>query len=146
NYSLLITNNGTETAYGVEVQDVIEPGATLPQILLEGGAAPTGTTSLPTGIVRANYLSLDPGSSSTLIVTYLTTGTGTLINTAEVRAENPDPDPTNNAATAAMLLINSPPTEFSNIVISKTDFPDPVGVGSPVTYTITATNTGANDA
>ena len=73
--------------------------------------------------------------------------TAGIINTAElIASDQPDPNSTPNNHNPdeddqASVLINS----MADLAISKSDAPDPVDAGSPLTYTLNVTNNGPND-
>jgi len=66
---------------------------------------------------------------------------GSLVNTASVESEVPDPDLTNNESTFTTALDNN-----ADLVITKTGAPNPVIAGQTLTYTISVSNLGPADA
>jgi uncharacterized repeat protein (TIGR01451 family) len=77
----------------------------------------------------------------TIVVTVDSSRTEGLLNTAQVTSDTLDPDPQNNLA--------EEPTEVEQLVnlsITKSDTPDPVVAGQPLTYTLLVRNDGPSDA
>ena len=77
----------------------------------------------------------------TLVVT--PTQTGGISNTANVAANEFDPNLNNNHDTQVTTVNAAPSADLS---ITKSDSPDPVNVGSSLTYTITVKNNGPSAA
>ena len=135
-YLLTVTNNGDNTATGIEITDHI------PAFLsYSGSTTSAGTYSDATGIWT--IASLSNGSSATLnIFANVTGGSGqTITNFANISsADQADPDSANNSDSAAVYVGGT------DISISKTKS-SPAGdpnEGDTVIYTITASN--SNDA
>jgi uncharacterized repeat protein (TIGR01451 family) len=66
---------------------------------------------------------------------------GTITNTATVAGVAPDLDPGNNTVTETTTV-----SEWADLAVAKVAAPNPVLVGSPLTYTLTITNYGLYDA
>ena len=64
-----------------------------------------------------------------------------LTNTATLSTSTPDPNSGNDSATATTTVAAS-----ADLLLSKTDSPDPVNAGSNVSYQITITNNGPSNA
>jgi len=92
-----------------------------------------------------NTVNLPAGGSVTYTAscTISASATGTLSNTATVAAPGgvTDPTPGNNSATDTDALGTA-----ADLAITKVDTPDPVPAGGSLTYDITVTNNGPNDA
>jgi uncharacterized repeat protein (TIGR01451 family) len=104
-YSMNIFNNGpTIVATGVTVTDALPAGLTLVSatFTLRGGVSTpcTGTTTITCSI---GNLTLGGGAAVVIVVT--PQSPGELSNTATVRANESDPDPTNNTATAVTTVV-----------------------------------------
>ena len=66
---------------------------------------------------------------------------GAVANTATATSATPDPDPANNQQTATVEVVIR-----SDVAITKTLVTDPLVAGRPVTYELSVTNNGPNDA
>jgi uncharacterized repeat protein (TIGR01451 family) len=103
----------------------------------------TGCTHVA-GTVTCNLGALDSGASGTITiqVTPSAAQAGTTItNTVSVTSAVADPDALNNGATKTSQV--NPKSDLSAGI---TDSPDPVTVGSAVTYLVTVTNLGPSEA
>ena len=139
-YTLTATNNGPSPATGVTVTD------TLPANVTFVSATPSqGTCTQAGGTVTCPLGALASGASATVTIQVTPTaaaGGTTLTNTAQVTANEADPNPANNTATATTAV--TPAADLA--VLSKTDNPDPVPSSSTLTYTITVANFGPSAA
>ena len=142
-YTIVAGNAGPAAASGALITDAV-PAA------LTGAtwtcAAAGGATCTPSGSGSINdSVNLPVGAT----VTYTLTGTvnpsatGSLSNTAAVAAPSgaTDPVPGNNSA-----VDTDPLTPETDLSMAKTDGQTVAVPGQPVTYTITAANTGPSDA
>jgi uncharacterized repeat protein (TIGR01451 family) len=68
---------------------------------------------------------------------------GTVTNTATVTGDNPDPNLTNNTSSTTTTVNQS--SNSSDLSIVKTGTPNPVNVGSQLTYTLMVGNAGPSD-
>jgi uncharacterized repeat protein (TIGR01451 family) len=133
-YTLTVTNNGPSPATGVVLTDALPPAATFVS------AAPTqGTCSGATTITCALGTIPGIGTAGTVsvIIVATPTGSGPLTNTANVTANEFDPNPANNTSAATVTVI-----PIADLALTKTASPNPAGVGSNLTYTLTVTNNG----
>jgi uncharacterized repeat protein (TIGR01451 family) len=130
-YTITVTNNGPSLANGVVVSDPLPAGLTY---ILDDG---NGQYDPATGLWSAGPLAV--GTSASLEIACHVDGQGTIVNTATVMAASPlDPVSTNNRATAEFSIGRS-----ADLSISKTGVP---AAGNNLTYTITATNYGPDEA
>ena len=127
-----VTNNGPSDATGVVLDDVVPAGVTVNSISAPcAGGFPCTIGNLASGAsvpVTINVV-VDPGV------------TGVITNTASVSGNELDPDPTNNTATEPTTVIAS-----TDLQVVKTDSPDPVVAGEPLSWTLVVTNNGPSDA
>ena len=104
-YTVRVTNAGTSTASatGVALSDTLSgAGATLVSATTAQGSCTTTATS-----ATCSLNTLAPGASATVTVVAEPRTTGTLGNTATVRANETDPATGNNTATATSTVSNS---------------------------------------
>ncbi len=131
-YTITAANNGPSDATGVVVTDTIPSGVTF--VSATGGITPddNGKLTFTIGNLAAN-------ASTALTVVVATSGTTPTSTTdaATITSSEYDPNSSNNKATSLV-----PVTPVSNLSITMSGSPNPVYVGSNLTYTIVATNSG----
>ena len=146
-YTITVTNSGTASAASVSLTDVVPANTTFFSF-----SAPVGwMTSTPavggTGTVTATNPLFAPGPPATFTLVVTANGglaAGTIIsNTATVATSTPESSTANNSATATTTVAV---TTLPDLVVTKSDAPDPVAAGSTITYTITVTNSGTASA
>jgi uncharacterized repeat protein (TIGR01451 family) len=94
-YTLSVTNHGSGTATGVTVTDPLPATVTL------ASATPSqGTCASAGGTVTCSLGSLANGATATVTIRVTATAKVTIVNTATVRANERDPNPADNSATA----------------------------------------------
>ena len=98
-YTLLITNNGPDTATGVVATNVLPPGVTLQSATPSQGSC-SGTTTVTCDLGAI----LNAGTASIEILV-VTSGTGTITDNASVTALQSDPVPGNNTASATTQVV-----------------------------------------
>src|SRR5262245_28379627 len=145
-YTITIANAGPSAAALVTMSDVIPPGTTFVSMLQNSGPAFTLTTPPVggTGGIIGGTASLASGASATftlvLNVSSAASSGTTIVNTASVVSNTPDPTSANNSDTENTSVVAG-----SDLAVTKSDTPDPVTAGSNVIYTITVTNAGPTD-
>jgi uncharacterized repeat protein (TIGR01451 family)/CSLREA domain-containing protein len=98
-YNISVSNAGPTTANAVVVTDVLPAGATFVSATPSQGSC-SGTTT-----VTCSLGTIANGGSATIALSVSPTAAGPLSNTATVSAApQPDPNPANNAATAAVTV------------------------------------------
>ena len=143
-YTITVANNGPSGAADVTLADEVPAGNTFVSATPSQGSC-VGTTS-----VSCALGSIANGAAATVTLTVqvdpATPGGAVITNTAEALSRTADPDPGNNASTAATTVVAASPPVSADLSVTKTDSPDPVTPGSAITYTITVTNNGPADA
>lgn len=125
---------GPTPVTGVMVSDPLPPTFDLDSVNTTAGSCSGVTT------INCNLGNLAAHAMVTVTIVGTAVTTDTLVNTATVNG-SPDPNPNNNAATAVTAVLLS-----ADLALSMTDDPDPVAIGSPLTYTLHITNNGSSEA
>ncbi len=134
-YTLKVTNNGDDTAYGLNVNDVFPA---YPTLHATSFTASRGSFNPSTGLW--NLASLGKGSMATLAITVTAPNiAGALTNNGTAGAGQADPNSANNTASATVTVL-SPAT----ITATKTVSGSFVEGGS-VTYTVVLSNSSNFD-
>ena len=135
-YTITVTNRGPDTARSTRLSLYLPPATLVSRSASQGNCSDGG---IPSDCYLGDII-----SGSTVTVTYvmtpLQTGTATLSGNV-VSNQVADSNPANNSATATTTVNGT-----ADISIAVTDSPDPVRVGSTLTYTITISNSGPNAA
>ena len=127
-YTLTVSNRGPSEATGVTLTDTLQGVSFLSASA--GCSQAEGTVICAMGV-------LDGASSSTVRVTVVAASTGDLSNTANVTSGTADPNTGDNTVTETTFVGSA-----ADLVLSKTDAPDPVLLGERLTYTLAVTNQG----
>jgi len=135
-YLVSVTNHGPSTATGVTVSDSLPPGVVL--VAANAGQGPCAEVG---GVVNCNLGSLASGEVATATIQVTPTADGILTNNVAVSAAETDPDLGNNSASVATTIL-----PLADLAVSGMDWPDPLHVGSNVTYVINLTNQGPSTA
>jgi LPXTG-site transpeptidase (sortase) family protein len=134
-FTVTATNNGPSNATGVLVTDLLPAGLTFVS------AVPSGATTYNSGTGVWTIGALANGANATLSIVATATGTTAVTNTATKTAETqPDPVAGNNTAS---VTVTGQAADIALAKIVSNATPD---LGSNVTFTVTATNNGPNNA
>ena len=137
-YTFVITNAGPNGATGVTFTNPIPAGATLLSAKTSQGNLVTNGNQL-----IGNLASLNANASATItVVVAPTIVSGYLTNSASVGAFETDIRPVNNQA-VIVSTINLP---TADLALGMSANPATVYVGSNITYTVSITNNGPNNA
>ena len=152
-YVITVQNDGPGNATNVVVTDpftatgnnaLITTGGFQSATPSQGTCTPSTVTNGPTLTLSCNLGALASGASATVtvVVRPATTTTGNRTNTATVTSlDVGDPNRSNNSGSVTSQVI-----AVADVTVSKTDTPDPVQAGTPLTYVITARNNGPSTA
>ncbi len=133
-YTVTVTNNGPSDASGVTVSDTLPGGTTF--VSASAGCVHNA------GVVSCNIGNLANGAGAQVTITVTAPAEGgTITNSATVTGDQGDPNAENNTSEAGTEVIAK-----ADLEVGKTDAPDPVGAGEPLTYTVTVTNNGPSTA
>jgi uncharacterized repeat protein (TIGR01451 family)/LPXTG-motif cell wall-anchored protein len=140
-YTLNFRNAGPSQAANVVLVDPLPAGVTLIATSL-----PAGCVESPVGTVRCTIATLNATTNLTSRAFQVTVASGaavgsTLINTATISSDTPDPGTFPNTAAATTTV-----SAVADISVTKTASPSPAVPGQPLTYTITVTNNGPSTA
>jgi uncharacterized repeat protein (TIGR01451 family) len=142
-YTITVSNAGPSDAQNVQVTDVLPSELTGAKFCVTAGCDPaTGaswTSPYSIGTLAANNSVVIKIIAKVKADT--TGGTERISNTASVSSPTSDPDTADRTATAKTDV-----TASADLSITKTDSPDPVHIGQKLTYTITVTNNGPDQA
>ncbi len=125
---------GPNPVNGVTMSDPLPATFDLDSVSSTAGSC-SGTTT-----ISCNLGNLAANAVVTVTIVGTAVTTDTLTNTATVTG-SPDPNPNNNDSTAVTAVFLS-----ADLAVTMQDFPDPVEVASPLTYTIEVINNGPSDA
>ena len=138
-FTITVVNAGPSAATNVVVTDLLPPGLAFVSALPSTGTYVSGTGIWTIG-------SMANGATATLSVTATVTANGTYVNLAQKTGETEfDPNTGNDQASAVVVAGGGGPV-LADLSIQKTDSPDPVFAGQPLTYTLLVTNHGPADA
>ena len=132
-YTLTVTNVGPSTGADVVLTDTLPVSVTFVSASDGCGEAQ--------GIVTCSLGTIETGDSATVSIVVTPNSTGDLTNTATVTSSVEDPNIDNNSATA-----NTTVGSLADLSLTKADSPDPVFLGTELTYTLTVTNGGPSPA
>lgn len=130
-YTFTITNKGPDTAIGSAFTNFY-PGS----LSIVSAVSPQGICLVNSNNVICSLGDLAPGTNATVTIVATAIAAGSISNSASVRSIEGDLNLADNSATA-VVTANAPPVDLA---IGLIDSPDPVTVGSNLTYTVNITN------
>jgi uncharacterized repeat protein (TIGR01451 family) len=134
-YTLTIRNNGPSDAASVTLSDAV------PAQFVVGDVTPSrGTCQPPSTTVACAFGTFPPGAIATVNVTGsipTDAPVGAFTNNATGASSTPDPNAANNSASVTTTVVAN-----VDVAITKTATPKQAVPGSPMTFTLTATNNG----
>ncbi|MFA5888968.1 MAG: putative Ig domain-containing protein, partial [Candidatus Paceibacterota bacterium] len=158
-YTITLINNGPNTATGVTVTDILNS-----KLNLVSYTTSLGNYATSTGVWTVGNLNNASSTTMTLVTTVKPGTQGqTIPNTATATSAQPDSNPANNTSTVNVSVNTiTPPctsncggggggggggyTPTSNLVVTKTANKTSVNSGDSLTYTITVSNNGPDNA
>lgn len=140
-YSLAVTNTGPSTATNVTLTDALDPSFTFVSATVSPPSQ--GSCSMAAGTITCNLNTMASGVGASIAIQVLpTSASAGIANTANLTADQPDPNPANNSATNLFTVRAA----NSDMRVTMTHFPDPVTVGSNLSYSINVSNSGPSTA
>ena len=143
-YTLGVNNLGPSPAAAVIVSDFLPSHVTFVSAAGTGGASCTaGVPGDPSRPTECNFGTLASGAARTMtvVVTVNQDAGPALTNDASLRSDTHDPNDSNNVASATTTV-----NKAADLVINKTDSPDPVLAGRLLTYSLKVWNAGPSKA
>ena len=131
-FTITVINNGPGNATNVVATDNLPTGYSF-----VSASASLGTWNSPLWSIG----NLANGASETLSITAKVNSSGIYTNTANVTANEPDPNLSNNNDEVSIAQI-----PITDLAITKTVDVSSANIGSDVVFTLTVTNNGPNDA
>jgi uncharacterized repeat protein (TIGR01451 family) len=98
-YTMVVTNNGPDTATGVTAADPLPAGTSFVSV-----STTQGTCANNAGLIQCSIGTLAKGASATITLVVTATQTGTITNTVTVVGKEPESNTANNTATATTLV------------------------------------------
>jgi len=132
-FTLTLTNYGPSGATNIIVTDALPAG-----MAYMGSSPSLGSVISSAGVVTWTVPSLAKDAVASLALVVQANITGTVANTATVTTSTADLNPDDSTASAVVAVVS--PT--ADLVIGLFGSPDPLLLGSDLTYTITVSNGG----
>jgi uncharacterized repeat protein (TIGR01451 family) len=132
-FTITVVNHGPDTATNATVSDVLPAGLTFVSTTASQGSFDHSKGNWTIGTLAS-------GASAMLTLNVTVHAAGDYTNTATVTADQYDPNPDNNHASASLS------TRVADIAVTKTANKHEPAVGSMVSFTVTVTNKGPDDA
>ncbi|MCB0210499.1 MAG: DUF11 domain-containing protein [Anaerolineae bacterium] len=136
-YTVTVSNSGPDQADNVVMTDTLPADVNF--------ASATAGCTESTGVVTCALGSIASSDNAAVTITVTTTVEGVIINNASVSSDTSDPNLANNS-TFEDTTVNPVPVSGADLSITKSDAVDPVTVGDVVTYTVTVSNDGPDQA
>jgi uncharacterized repeat protein (TIGR01451 family) len=134
--TIVVTNFGPSFATNVTLVDSLLSAASIVSATSSQGSVSISNTS-----VSVSLGTMAPGATATVTIVVRPTSLGNLEDTASVSATEPDPNTVNNTVTTL-----TPVNPAADLSVSIGDSPDPVPVGSNLSYTVSVANHGPSPA
>ena len=134
-YTVTVSNNGPGTSTAVVLTDNLTTTATF-----VSAASTQGSCAESGGTVTCNIGDMTTSTVATVTIVITSNTAGTIVNTVSVSSAVFDPVSANNSGTETTTGV--PSGANADLSVTESDSPDPVTVGSNITYTITVVNNG----
>lgn len=140
-YTLSVRNGGETTASSIEVVDQLPAGVSF---VSAGGASWACVETTPDTTITCTRNSSLAGGTTAPAITLVVTAPSSpqiLTNTVEVSTTSTESNTGNNSASETTTV-----NLGADLTVAKTASPDPVEIGTTLTYTVTVNNLGVRDA
>ncbi|SDT31847.1 conserved repeat domain-containing protein [Friedmanniella luteola] len=137
-YTVTVANTGATDARGVTLADAVPAGLTLLQVTPTQGTCAAGSP------LACDLGTITPGSTVRLTLSVRVDASrdaGTVTNTARATTTTAQAVTTNDAASTDITVVTR-----ADVSLTKSAAPNPVQLGSNLTYTLTAANAGPSQA
>ena len=104
-YTLITTNNGPDTATAVTVTDALPAGLTIDSVTPQQGSCSTAGLTVSCNI---GNLAVGTYVPVQIVTTVASVTAGTITNSAQASAAEPDPDPANNSDNVSTVIVSAP--------------------------------------
>ena len=138
-YTITVTNGGPNAAINAALSDTLPAGTTFNSFTSAAGWSCTTPAVNGTGTVNCTRLSVPLGPHVFTLVVNAPAAPGPVSNTATVTAANDSNGANNSSMTTTTVSV------IADLAVTKTATPA-AATGTNVTYNITLTNNGPNDA
>jgi uncharacterized repeat protein (TIGR01451 family) len=141
-WTLAVHNNGPNVASHVRLEDFIPDGINYQQAFPPAGWTCNYESS--TRLLACTTTQMLANATAVIAVNAAVPpdyDAAEIVNTVTVGSDTPDPDLSNNSDTAITTVIQA-----ADLSIRKSDSPDPVAPGQPLTYTLEIRNLGPSAA
>ncbi len=146
-YSITVRNTGAADAENVQFSDVVPTGTTFVSLVQNTGAAfslslpAVGGIGTATGAIATLAAGAEATFTAVVNVGASVADGATISNTTTVVTTSAEANVLNNSDTETTTVAAQ-----ADLVVTKSETPDPVVAGANVSYTVTVTNSGASDA
>ena len=138
-YTITVSNIGNQLAEDVVMIDVFPGGVTFVSAI-----SSQGNCSEISNVVTCNLGTIENGAAVSVTIIGKTTVEGIITNTASVTSSTSDSNNNNNSTSEQTTVIIL--SQTADLSILKSGLSDTVTVGDNITYTITVTNNGSDEA
>jgi uncharacterized repeat protein (TIGR01451 family) len=114
-YTITIANTGLESAANVILSDALPAG------LAFGSATPSQGTCAGTSLVTCTLGDMAAGAQATVVLAGASTAAGTLVNAASVSASTADADPSDDASSSSVSVLDPAADDDGDGVSNSTD-------------------------
>lgn len=143
-YTQTLRNDGPDTATNAAFTQSTPAGTTFQSLAAAAGWSCTTPAIGATGAINCTKSSMTSGESASFtLVVNVTATSGTISGTVTGDSDTYDPDPSDNAATAATSVVTPASADLS---LTKSTNATSAPAGSTITYTIALHNSGPDAA